>query len=142
MKAVLQRHLGATLRCNETLIEVKGGLLLLLGLERGDSLSKGHSLLEKVARTAVFSDKDGRISLPPPRNTPLLIVPNFTLPARFKGGIPDFGRALVSSDARPLFSSIVDRAHDHGFEAKGGPFGAQVTLQVTLEGPVTYFFDL
>ena len=118
--------------------ETGPGLLLLLGLERGDTLEGARRLLGRLSGTALFCDGEGRIRLPPPPGTPLLVVPNFTLPARFKGRVPDFGRAMPPGEARPLFARIVALAGEMGFAAVGGPFGARMGIKVDLEGPVTY----
>ena len=145
MIALLQRVSQAWVEVEERRIAgIGAGLLLLLGVERGDSRREADRLLERVLNYRVFPDQEGRmnVSLADSRGG-LLIVPQFTLAADTrKGRRPSFTRAAAPDKAEPLVSQFAAYMRQLGVtKVATGLFGASMLVYIENDGPVTIVLD-
>ena len=141
MIGLLQRVIRASVDISgERVAEIGAGLLVLVGVERGDTPAQADRLLERLLAYRVFPDAAGRMnrSLADVAGD-LLVVPQFTLAADTdKGTRPSFSTAAPPETGRALFDYLVDRARlAHGAVATGR-FGADMHVALVNDGPVTF----
>jgi len=117
------------------------GLLVLVGVERGDTEATARRLLERLLGYRVFEDDEGRMnhSLRDVAGG-LLLVPQFTLPAdTAKGMRPSFTPAASPADAEQLFEQLVVLARCEHTPVATGRFGAAMKVASVNDGPVTFW---
>lgn len=141
--------IGLLQRVSEASVEVGGrrvaeigvGLLVLVGIERGDAAAEANRLLEKLLSFRVFEDGRGRMNLTVCEVAgALLLVPQFTLAAdTAKGNRPGFSRAAEPDVGQALFSELVDAACASGVPVATGVFGAKMRVGLCNEGPATFW---
>ncbi len=144
MKAVLQRVSGARVRVDGGVVgEVGRGLMLLLGVMKGDSEAVGRRLAERVARFRCFPDSEGRMNLSAlDEGLGVLVVSQFTLAADGrKGRRPSFDQAAPPAEAEPLYLDFVEQLRGLGLEVATGRFGAMMQVELVNDGPVTFVFE-
>ena len=120
------------------------GLLVLVGVERGDSEAQADRLLERLLTYRVFPDEDGRMnrSLQDIRGG-LLLVSQFTLAADTrKGTRPGFSPAADPADGKRLFDYLVRRARLQHTVVQTGEFGTHMRVNLTNDGPVTFWLQV
>jgi D-tyrosyl-tRNA(Tyr) deacylase len=120
---------------------ISGGILALVGVERGDDAARGERLLERVLGYRIFEDAAGRMNLSL-RDTGggLLLVPQFTLAAdTHKGTRPGFSTAASPEIARALFEQLVATARGLHPRVEQGEFGAHMRVSLINDGPVTFW---
>ena len=146
MKGLIQRVSQASVTVDgEQIASIDTGLLLLLGVERGDSELEARELCRKVLTYRVFPDDAGRMnrSLMDIAGS-LLIVPQFTLAADTSSGTrPGFSLAAEPDAANTLFERFVAEARSRmGQEKVGeGRFGADMKVGLVNDGPVTFMLE-
>jgi len=144
VRAVVQRVLRARVRVGgETVGEVGEGMLVLLGVMRGDGERCADRLAERVARLRFFADERGRMNVSAiERGLSALVVSQFTLAADGrKGRRPSFDRAAPAELAEPLCERFVARLRALGLATASGRFGAVMQVELTNDGPVTFVLD-
>lgn len=141
MIALLQRVIHAQVTVDEKIIASIGpGLLVLIGIERGDSIPQAGRLLERLLSYRVFSDAQGRMN----KNLTevegsLLLVPQFTLAADTrKGTRPSFTSAAPPALGKELFDALLSQAKALYPRLAAGRFGAHMQVTLTNDGPVTF----
>ena len=142
MIGLLQRVTVASVEIDgETIAQIDGGLLVLVGVERGDDESTADRLLDRLLSYRVFADAGGRMNLSlADAGGALLLVPQFTLAADTTKGLrPGFSRAAVPADAERLFGYMAKRAGIRLPGAQSGRFGAHMRVSLTNDGPVTFW---
>ena len=144
MRAVLQRVLRAEVRVAADVAgSIESGLLVLLGVERGDGEETATRLAGKVARLRVFPDDAGRFDrslLDAGRAA--LVVSQFTLLAdTTKGNRPSFGRAEQPERAAALVERFCAALREFGIAVETGVFGARMEVELVNDGPVTIVLD-
>ena len=115
------------------------GLLLLLGIQREDTLARGQKLLSKIVNYRVFNDEREHmnLSLLDVKGS-LLIVSQFTLAAdTHKGLRPSFSLAASPKLAQRLYNDFVEAARQF-VPVETGRFGANMKVSLTNDGPVTF----
>ena len=118
---------------------IERGLLVLVGVERGDSEREADRLLERLLGYRVFADADGKmnLSLTDTRGG-LLLVSQFTLAADTRKGMrPGFSTAAPPELGRQLFELLVERARSAHARVETGRFGAHMRVHLVNDGPVT-----
>ena len=140
---VLQRVLTASVAVGDSRVAAIGpGLLLYVGIERGDGPEEIRWMAEKVASLRVFADLQGRMNLDV-RDVggEVLSVSQFTLPSRIgRGRRPDFTRAMEPDPAEALFEAF--NGHLGGLcPLQKGVFGAHMRVQSENDGPVTFLLE-
>ena len=136
MRAVVQRVSQARVTVDgETTGEIGPGLLVLLGIRRGDTEEQADKLARKLLALRIFEDDHGRMN----RSVTdvggeVLCVSQFTLygDAR-KGNRPSFVDAAPPEEAERLYEHVKAALHD----AQGGRFGAHMEVELVNDGPVT-----
>ena len=126
---------------HETVASIAHGLLVLIGVERGDSEREADRLLERLLGYRVFADGDGRMNRSVRDvNGALLLVPQFTLAAdTTQGTRPGFSTAAPPAEGERLFAYLVERARGAHHEVGTGRFGADMKVTLTNDGPVTFW---
>ena len=117
--------------------------MILAGFAEGDSKEDADILCEKIAGLRIFSGEDGKMNLSiKDIGGQTLLIPNFTLTASCRRGRrPDFGGCMKPELAEPLFYYFRDRLAAAGIPVETGVFGADMTIQMTGDGPVTIILD-
>ena len=117
------------------------GLLVLVGVERGDGAAQTERLLERLLTYRVFADEAGKMNLSVQEvNGGLLLVPQFTLAADTrKGTRPGFSPAADPADGKRWFDELVTRARNAHPLVQTGAFGADMQVSLTNDGPVTFW---
>jgi len=145
MIGLIQRVTQARVEVDNTVIaEIGRGLLVLIGVEAGDSESRAERLLERVLDYRVFPDEEGRMN----RSLRdigggLLLVPQFTLAAdTHKGARPSFSSAAPPAAGQALFEHFVASARARHPEIACGRFGADMKVTLTNDGPVTFWLQV
>ncbi len=120
------------------------GLLVLVGVERGDDEASAERLLERLLSYRVFPDEAGRmnLSLREVRGG-LLLVPQFTLAADTrKGTRASFSSAAPPEEGRRLFEVLLAKARACHAEVATGEFGAHMQVGLVNDGPVTFLIQV
>ncbi len=144
MRAVVQRVQRAQVRVEGKIIdEIGSGLLVLLGIGKGDTVSEGVALLEKIIHLRIFEDAQGKMngSLLDCAGQ-LMVISQFTLYADCsQGRRPSFTEAGSPEAARSLYESFVDQARRRGVRVATGVFQARMEVELVNSGPVTILLD-
>jgi D-aminoacyl-tRNA deacylase len=140
LRAVVQRVSEARVTVDgEQVAEIGRGLVVLLGIARGDSDAEGERLAGKIARLRIFEDDGGKFD----RSLldvggEALVVSQFTLIADTrKGNRPSFTDAAPSEEAEPLYDAFCDSLAVLTVAVVRGVFGARMAVELVNEGPVT-----
>lgn len=142
MIGLLQRVDGAAVEVDgREIARIGKGLLVLVGVERGDDEAGADRLLERLVTYRVFADADGRMNLSlADAGGALLLVPQFTLAADTAKGLrPGFSHAAPPADAERLFGYMAKRAEKRLPDAQSGRFGAHMRVSLINDGPVTFW---
>ena len=145
MKIVLQRVKSASVSvAGEQISEIGSGLLLLVGIARGDGKAKVDWLAEKVTGLRVFADAEGRMNLDVcETGGEILAVSQFTLLANTrKGKRPSFVDAAPPEEAERLFDYFCQQLREAGVASvETGSFGAMMEVTLVNDGPVTLVLE-
>ena len=140
MIGLLQRVSSAAVDVDgERIAKIGYGLLVLVGVERGDGENEARRLAERLLNYRVFSDSAGKMNLSL-RDTggEILLVPQFTLAAdTHKGNRPGFSAAAEPARGRELFDCLTEAVRMQHATVQTGRFGADMAVSLCNEGPVT-----
>ncbi len=119
--------------------EIGRGLVVLLGVARGDSEADAERLAGKVARLRIFEDEAGKFDRSLLDVTgEALVVSQFTLIADTrKGNRPSFTEAAPPDEAEPLYEAFCAALASLGVPLARGVFGARMEVELANDGPVT-----
>ncbi|MBQ6704494.1 MAG: D-tyrosyl-tRNA(Tyr) deacylase [Opitutales bacterium] len=145
MRAVIQRVSRASVGVGgEVVGEIGAGMLILLGVEAGDTDSDLSWLVSRVARIRIFDDENGKMNLSVRDiGGNALVVSQFTLFGSMKkGSRPSYNRAAVPAEAIPLYEKFVTEL-SAAIEkpVPTGNFGAMMEVSLVNDGPVTVLLD-
>jgi D-tyrosyl-tRNA(Tyr) deacylase len=144
MRAVCQRVSEARVTVDGSVTgEIGAGLVVLLGVERGDASADAERLAAKVARLRVFEGDTGKFDLSLlDVGGAALVVSQFTLIADTrKGNRPTFTRAAPPEEADPIYRCFCDALAAEGARVERGVFGARMAVELVNDGPVTIVLD-
>ena len=140
MRVVMQRVSGASVEvARETVASIGRGLLVLLGVETGDTEREASALAGKIARLRVFPDdaKPMNVSVSDIGGE-VLVVSQFTLAGDVSGGNrPSFLRAAAPDEAERLYGVFVEAVRAEGVPTRTGKFAAHMEVSLVNDGPVT-----
>jgi D-tyrosyl-tRNA(Tyr) deacylase len=142
MIGLLQRVLEAQVRVGDrTVGEIGPGLLVLVGVEKGDGAAQADRLLERLLGYRVFPDAEGRMNRGlAETGGGLLLVSQFTLAAdTHKGARPSFSSAAPPEEGRRLFDHLVAAARARHNPVATGEYGAYMRVSLVNDGPVTFW---
>lgn len=144
MKGLLQRVSSASVRVGDEVVgEIGAGLLVFLGLDKGDDQATANRFLDKLLAYRVFADQTGRMN----RSVAdiqggVLLVSQFTLSADTGKGLrPSFSSALSPAEAEPLYNYVLNELRGRHTPVAAGRFGADMQVSLTNDGPVTFLLE-
>ncbi len=141
MIGLLQRVTHAEVAiAGETIAAIDTGLLVLVGVERGDGEKQVARLAERLLSYRVFSDPEGRMNLNIGQiGGNMLLVPQFTLAAdTSQGNRPGFSQAADPATGEALFTALVAAVRQRLPAVEQGRFGADMAVSLVNDGPVTF----
>jgi D-tyrosyl-tRNA(Tyr) deacylase len=144
VKLVIQRVSRAEVRAEgESVGRIDRGLLVLVGIERGDGLDEVERAANRVASLRVFEDSQGKMNRGLDEvGGEVLAVSQFTLAGSIgRGRRPSFDHAMPGGEAKPLFEHFVGVLEGLGVTVATGVFGALMEVELVNEGPVTLLWD-
>jgi len=144
MKVLLQRVSRAAVRVDgKTVGSIEGGLLVLLGVEQGDSEDDVRYYADKTAQLRIFRDDDGKMNRSVEETGgAVLVVSQFTLSAATRRGRrPSYIRAAEPATAEPLYRRFVERLRARGLRVATGVFQAMMEVDSINDGPVTILLE-
>lgn len=144
LKALLQRVSRAAVRVDgEVVGRIDAGLLVLLGVERGDGIGACDRLARKTAELRIFADLEGRMNLSVVESGgSVLVISQFTLIADTRRGRrPSYARAASPEKADALYRRYVERLREIGLPVETGIFQAMMQVELVNDGPVTILLE-
>jgi D-tyrosyl-tRNA(Tyr) deacylase len=151
MKAVVQRVRGASVSVEGTIRgSIDWGLLVYLGVARGDARPDVEKLAEKIAWLRIFEDEQGKMNrsikdlaaATEPERVGVLAVSQFTLLADARRGRrPYYGNAAAPEEANALYEYFMQKIREQGLICEAGVFQAHMEVSYTNDGPVTIILD-
>ena len=144
MKAVLQRVNSASVRVGgEVVGAIERGILVLLGVERGDGAAEVEWMARKAAELRIFDDADGKMNLSVEDiHGSALVVSQFTICADCrKGRRPGFDHAAAPGLAEKLYDDFVAALKRRGLPVETGRFAAMMDVALVNSGPVTFVLE-
>lgn len=144
MRAVIQRVREAKVQVEEQVVGAIGpGLLVYLGVGKGDAESDAQFMADKLVNLRIFADEAGKMN----RSVVdigggILLVSNFTLHGDCrKGRRPGFDAAAEPGLAEPLYERVGELMVQQGVKVEKGSFGAYMQVTSVNDGPVTFLLD-
>lgn len=144
MRAVVQRVRKSSVTVDgEVTGQINGGLMVLIGVEKGDSEKDATYIADKVTGLRIFEDENGKMNLSvSDTGGQILAVSQFTLlgDAR-KGRRPGFADAAAPDDARVLYMRVIEMIREKDIHVEEGIFQADMMVEIHNDGPVTILLD-
>lgn len=144
MKAVIQRVSSASVTVDGAVVgQIGQGIMVLLGVEKGDTEAPAGWLAEKITTLRIFEDEHGKMN----RSLAdvgggLLAVSQFTLAGSCdKGRRPSFDSAAPPDEAKRLYESFVEAVRRQGIPVATGIFQADMQVALVNNGPVTFILE-
>lgn len=144
MKAILQRVTRASVEVEGSVVgEIGAGLLVLLGVAKGDGEADGRYLVEKLRTFRIFSDEQGKMnrSLADIGGAVLLVSQFTLLGSTANGRRPSFDNAAPPDDAKRLYEQVAAELRATGTSVQTGVFAAHMRVALVNDGPVTFVLD-
>ena len=144
MRAVIQRVSESKVLVDGTVVgSIGAGLLVLLGVEKGDQDSDFNYLLDKTLGLRVFEDAAGKMNLSAAQvAAEVLVISQFTLLGDVRRGKrPAFTSAEDPKIAEPTYRRFVEAVRASGLKVEEGVFGADMKVHLVNDGPVTILLD-
>jgi len=144
LRAVVQRTTGSRVTVNdEETGRIEKGLMVLLGIKKGDTEKEAEYMMDKIINLRIFTDDEGKMNLSLlDIGGEILLISQFTLygDAR-KGRRPGFSEAALPEIALPLYEYCVKYLQGLGVQTATGIFGADMMVTIDNDGPVTILLD-
>ena len=144
MKAVIQRVKNASVSIGGNLFSsINAGILVLLGIEKGDSVQEAEYVCGKLLRLRIFEDENEKMNYSVADiKGEILVVSQFTLAGNVKkGNRPSFDNAMKPDEAEILYEKFVEMLKLSGLKIETGKFGAMMEVSLVNDGPVTFIIE-
>lgn len=144
MKGLIQRVKRASVTIDDELYsKIDAGILVLLGVEKGDSEENADKLAEKLVKLRIFEDENGKMNKSVQDiGGEILVVSQFTLAGDCKKGTrPSFDKAELPQRANELYEYFVSKVESLGIATQTGSFGAMMDVELINDGPVTFMLE-
>ena len=144
MKALIQRVDRASVTINGKLFSQIGqGLLVLLGVEKGDEKLNADKLAEKLVKLRIFEDENEKMTKSLlDVSGEMLIVSQFTLCGDCKKGTrPSFDKSAPPEIANELYEYFISKIKEYEVPVQTGKFGAMMKVELVNDGPVTFLIE-
>lgn len=144
MKAVIQRVTSASVAVEDKIVgHIGPGIMILLGVDKGDAEPQVDWLVEKICGLRMFSDNDGKMNLSVQDiSGSLLVVSQFTLAGNCsKGKRPSFDTAAPADEGKRLYEYFIAAARRTGLPVETGIFQADMQVSLINDGPVTFILE-
>mgnify|MGYP003378732371 FL=1 len=141
---MIQRVVRASVAIGPRVVgEIGPGLLVFLGVQRGDDERRAHAMAARLLAYRVFADGDGRTNLDVrTAGGGVLVVSQFTLAADTTRGLrPGFGSAAVPELAETLYDEVLQCLAGAHQPVASGVFGAAMQVSLINDGPVTFLLE-
>ncbi|AMM41565.1 D-tyrosyl-tRNA(Tyr) deacylase [Candidatus Desulfofervidus auxilii] len=144
MRILVQRVKEAKVLVNGQIIgQIGKGILVFLGIARGDNITQAEWLVKKVCSLRIFADKNSEFNLSLKEiGGEILVVSQFTLYGDCrKGRRPSFDQAAPPPEALLLYESFIKLIKQQGIKVATGKFGALMQVHLINDGPVTLILE-
>ena len=144
MKGLIQRVKRASVTIDgKVYSKINQGILILLGVKKGDNEQNADKLADKLCKLRIFEDEDGKMNKSIlDVNGEILIVSQFTLAGDCKKGTrPSFDKAELPQRANELYEYFVDLNKQKNIPVGTGVFGAMMDVELVNDGPVTFMLE-
>ena len=144
MKALLQRVRSASVSVDGRRVgEIGTGLLVFLGMDKGDDEASTDRMLDRLLAYRVFPDQAGRMNRSVAEiGGGVLLVSQFTLAADTRKGLrPSFSSALPPAAAEALYQYTLETLRGRHPDVAAGVFGADMQVSLVNDGPVTFLLE-
>ena len=128
---------------NKTISQIDSGLMLLVGINKGDELLDADEAVDKIVNLRIFNDEKNKMNLSVlDTRGSIMVVSQFTLCGDIKKGRrPSFINAESPDKGLLIYEYMVNRLRDKGINTVTGEFGAMMDIELVNEGPVTFVID-
>jgi D-tyrosyl-tRNA(Tyr) deacylase len=144
MKALIQRVTQASAEAQgEQLASIGKGILILLGVEKGDTEAEAFYLADKIVNIRIFADEEDKMNLSVMDiKGELLAISQFTLAGDVrKGRRPSFDTAAPPQRAEELYLQFVEKLKSTGLRVTTGRFQTMMQIHLVNDGPVTFILE-
>ena len=144
MKALLQRVTTASVTVDGSVVgQIQDGLMVLLGVAKGDQESDACFVVDKIRNLRIFSDGHGKMNRSlSDLGGAVLLVSQFTLlGSTTNGRRPSFDEAAAPDQAKRLYDQVAQRLREGGTKVEMGVFAAHMQVALVNDGPVTFMVD-
>ena len=128
---------------NKTISQIDSGLMLLVGINKGDELLDADKAVDKIVNLRIFNDEKDKMNLSVlDLNGSVMVVSQFTLCGNTrKGRRPSFINAENPDKGLEIYDHMVNRLRDKGLNTVTGEFGAMMDIELVNEGPATFIIN-
>ena len=144
MIVVAQRCSSASVSVDEAVVsKIDQGLLLLVGIEKGDGQLDIQKVVNKISNLRIFEDENNKMNLSiMDVNGSLLVVSQFTLCGSVKKGRrPSFVNAETPELSFILYENLITSFKEVGIHTLGGSFGKMMNVELINKGPATFIIN-
>ena len=144
MKGLIQRVKYASVTIDGQLYSKIGkGILVLLGVEKGDTTANADKLADKISKLRIFEDENGKMNKSVVDvSGEIMVVSQFTLLGDCKKGTrPSFDKAEAPQVANELYEYFTEQIKHSGIPTQTGSFGAMMDIELINDGPVTFMLE-